>query len=110
MVNIKDIILSEMDKKNITKRQIYNYLEMTPMGFDKMLENDSISLKKFIKLSTYLGIDVSTIFDNYNKVLINEVQEPEGVYKKAEKNDCAEIIFQNTLLIKIIDKLTDKDK
>lgn len=118
METIGAFILGKINQKNLSKLFVYKSLCMTAAGFSRMLENESISFKKYQEICKIVSIDPKEYFNTHvNKTLergIYELKEPLNEYPKIKYSELeilkenAELKKQNAELIKIISNLTTK--
>jgi hypothetical protein len=127
METLGQFISRQIDAKGFTKALVYRGLGMTAAGFTRMLENESISVKKYQEVCNILSIDVKEYFNinqgKTHEIDINQLNESIGVYEKSKKTvnepltssntqqrgittQMDELIRQNSQLIAIIDRLT----
>lgn len=70
---IMSALLLEMKKKGITKRSVYNFLEMSPSTLDGYFSGKyPISLNDYIKLCKLLELNPSFFFEANHTNLVNE--------------------------------------
>lgn len=70
---IMSTLLSEMKKKGVTKRSVYNFLEISPSTLDGYFSGKyPISLNDYIKLCKLLELNPSFFFEANHTNLVNE--------------------------------------
>lgn len=57
-------LLDEMKKQGVTKRSIYNLLDITPQTLDNLIKKSSFSLNDFIAISKYLKLNPTIFFSS----------------------------------------------
>ena len=51
-------------ERNIDKKVLVEYLEISRQGFDSMMRNDTMTLKILSKIALYFNIEVKYFFDD----------------------------------------------
>lgn len=59
-------MLEEMKKQGVTKRSIYNLLDITPQTLDNLIKKSSITLSDFLTICEHLKLNPSALFASDN--------------------------------------------
>lgn len=122
MEGIGNYIQAQIKAQKATKKAISAYLGITRQGFDKMLINESMTIKVYEQVCRYLSIDPCGFFREQTKVYdLSMVADPQTEYRRDKidtKFDIIEINREKDLinyqakqidrLTRIIEKLMDK--
>lgn len=73
MDRIMDMVLDQMKKKGVTKRAVYNFLEVSPTSLDNYFSYKyPITLTHFLKICELLKLNPSFFFEANHTNLVNE--------------------------------------
>lgn len=123
MDRIMDMVLDQMKKKGVTKRAVYNFLEVSPTSLDNYFSYKyPITLTHFLKICELLKLNPSFFFENNQNNTFNEgvIQYATGGKNtqtaKTVSHDNAEILKveieglkkENALLREMVEMLKSK--
>jgi hypothetical protein len=112
-MELNEYISQKIIEKSFTKKHVYSALGMTQRGFILMLENNSITVYKYLEICKILSIPPEEYFILYH----SKTQSGGSIMNKsiAEVNVNAEnsqmikeLVKQNGELISVINNLTKK--
>lgn len=102
MKTIEEKIIDEIDKKGYSKAFVIKKLGMTATGFNQMLKNHSISLKRFTEISKLLELNPTYFFSNNPE----DARDFDNNSTNNASGNFAELKKENQFLKKQVDRLT----
>jgi hypothetical protein len=104
MKRILDTIQEEMKKKGVTKRAVYNYLEVVPQSLDNYFSNKyPISLIHFTKICELLQLNPCYFFDAEKEMYIETGGQNNNGDKEILKMQIEGLKQENTLLREMLE-------
>lgn len=102
MKTIEEKIIEEIDKKGYSKTFVIKKLGMTATGFNQMLKNQSISLKRFLEISELLELHPNYFISGS----VNEEFQKNNQEDSKGNLSINDLKKENVFLKKQIDRLT----
>lgn len=108
---IGEFILRKIKESNTTKSSVYKHLGLTTKGFENKLKVNNVSVDTYLSIANLLSFDPCEYFHRQEAETKDYVlREPQSEYRtiKKEEINLNELLKQNSELITIIKRLTEK--
>ena len=90
MIPLKTVIEKELERKNLTKKELIDSIGMTETGFYKMIQRNDIKLSTLEEIGKVLNIPIESFFVELEKKTV-EPDKSLMIWEEKEKN------YKNTI-------------